>query len=364
MSDWGRYSVETLLKRKSLQLNMGPVKEKLRGKAVAVLGAAGSIGTEVCRQVLSCGIRALLCIDQNETGIFHLERDLAGAESGQELAYYVADVADSGNMQRLFQKHAPDVVFHAAAYKHVPLMERNASSAIKNNVFGFLTALGVARQSNCEAFILISSDKAVYPTSVMGATKRIGELIIGSQRSQNFRCIAVRFGNVLFSSGSLLENIRRQIRAKKPLTVTHPEAARFFMTPQEAAALLLQAFATGEPNDILVLETGETLRIMDLVRAFVHCEGMDEEEFSFEFTGLRNGEKLVEDLYYSEEEILPTSFPNIKRVRCKTGDLDINPMLEELRVATCADNLKSIHDALKKIVPQYLPYIKSSAGIS
>jgi len=364
MSDWSRYSVETLLNREPLQLEMSLVREKLRYKAVAVLGAAGSVGSEVCRQVLDCGARALLCIDQNETGIFHLERRLAGAGLGQELVYYVANISDTDQMQRLFQKYALDVVFHAAAYKHVPLMERNASSAIKNNVFGFLSILGVARHINNKTFVLISSDKAVHPSSVMGTTKRIAELIIGSQRFGNFCCISVRFGNVLFSSGSLLENIQQQLRAKEPLTVTHPDAARFFMTPQEAAALLLQAFVAGEPNDILVLETGEPLRIMDLVRAFVRCEGAHEEEISIEFTGLRDGEKLIEDLYYREEEILSTAFPNIKRVRSKAVNPDMGPLLEELRVATCNDNLKTIHNVLKKIVPQYLPCSSSSPSIS
>jgi FlaA1/EpsC-like NDP-sugar epimerase len=282
-----------------------------------------------------------------------LQSELTRADPDQKLIFRVADASDGSLMRRLFRTHSPEVIFHAAAYKHVPLMEHNTCAAVKNNVFGLLNILEAAQETCCETFVLISSDKAVNPVSVMGATKRIGELIVAARMQNDLRCISVRFGNVLFSRGSVLETLRQQLCANQPLTVTHPEAFRFFMTGDEAASLLLQAFVAGEPGDILVLETGEPRRILDLVKAFIRSMGKDEQQVPIKFTGLREGEKLTEELFYTEEQIISTRFPNVKRARSKIVNSDLPDLLEELNNATQGREMEAVHAAMRKIVPEY-----------
>jgi FlaA1/EpsC-like NDP-sugar epimerase len=253
-------SLTDLLGRIPVNLDLEPVREHICGRVVMVTGAAGSICSELCRQIQICKPGLLVCLDQNETGIFHLQRQLAeadglhsganagtnagtNAEDHERAVFCVADFTNPERMRRIFLTHRVEIVFHAAAYKHVPVMEENVDEAVGNNVFGLLALLNVAESANCSAFVMISSDKAVNPTNVMGCTKRIGELLLAAWPGKQMRCVSVRFGNVLGSSGSVIPLFQEQIRQNQPITITHPDITRFFMTISEAVSLVLQAFA-------------------------------------------------------------------------------------------------------------------------
>jgi FlaA1/EpsC-like NDP-sugar epimerase len=345
--------VEDILGRDPVEIDMDAVKKEIRGNVVAVTGAAGSIGSELCRQILDYGPSVLLCIDQNETGMFYLERELRASGSATSVVSCVADIGDSERMQELFERHKPVAVFHAAAYKHVPMMEANVQTAVKNNVFGLLNFLDVVRESGCQSFVLISSDKAVNPTSVMGATKRIGELIIASQPKEGLRCVAVRFGNVLFSSGSVVPVLQEQIRSNRPLTITHPDIDRFFMTTREAVSLVLQAFTIGNHGDTLVLDMGTPVKIADLARTLIRLAGKTEQQVEIKFTGLREGEKLTEELFYSMEEVCATSFSKIKKASNRKQLNNLAILLDQLRNAMYVDGAATLRAQIKKIVPEY-----------
>ena len=353
ISEFRDVRVEDILGRDPVEIDMDAVKKEIRDHVVAVTGAAGSIGSELCRQILDYGPSALVCIDQYETGMFYLEHELKTRGSSTSITTCVADIGDSERMHGLFKQYRPTVVFHAAAYKHVPVMEANVQTAVKNNVFGLLSFLDVARENGCQSFVLISSDKAVNPTSVMGATKRIGELIIASQPKEGLRCVSVRFGNVLFSSGSVVPVLQEQIRNNGPLTITHPDINRFFMTTREAVSLVLQAFTIGEHGDTLVLDMGTPVRIVDLARTLIRLAGKTEQQIEIKFTGLREGEKLTEELFYSTEEVCTTSFSKIKKASNLHKINSLTTILEELRTAMYVEDAASIRGKIKKIVPEF-----------
>jgi len=348
-------SLEDLLGRQPAQIDLESVRQRIAGRTVAVTGAAGTIGSELCSQILEYGPARLVCLDQNETGLFFLQMDLSRYKNGAQLAICVADLADSERMRRLLNEHKPEVIFHAAAYKHVPLMEQNVSEAVRNNVFVLLDLLILAEESKCQSFVLVSSDKAVNPSSVMGATKRICELILSSRPATGMRCVSVRFGNVLGSSGSVIPVFKRQLRDNQPLTITDPNVKRFFMTTREAVALVLQAFAIGNHGDILVLDMGNPMLIVDLARNLIRLSGKSEDAVTLKFTGLREGEKFEEALFYNTEQVVPTTCEKIKRAR---GALrkwcDLQRLLNELRLATTLDGAAPIRTKLKEIVPEYL----------
>ena len=269
-------SLTDLLGRVPVDLDLESVGEHIRGRVVMVTGAAGSIGSELCRQIQTYKPKLLVCLDQNETGIFHLQHQLAqgsgnnhnnhndNPDNNDRKVFCVADFTNPERMRRIFLTYGVEIVFHAAAYKHVPVMEDNVEEAVGNNIFGLLSLLNVAESSNCSTFLMISSDKAVNPTNVMGCTKRVGELILAAWPLQRMRCVSVRFGNVLGSNGSVIPIFQEQIRQNRPITITHPEITRFFMTIAEAVSLVLQAFAIGRDGDILVLDMGEPVRITEL----------------------------------------------------------------------------------------------------
>lgn len=354
ISDFRDVDVEDLLGRDPVEIDLQSVRSAIHGHAVLVTGAAGSIGAELCRQILEHEPRVLVCIDQSETGMFYLDRELSPRRGKTDLRCHVADVGDRKELEHIFQERCPEAIFHAAAYKHVPLMETNVSGAVQNNIFGLMTLLDVARESECRNFILISSDKAVNPCSVMGATKRIGELIIAHQPTNGMRCLSVRFGNVLGSNGSVIPVLQQQLRKNEPLTVTHPDVKRFFMTIREAVSLVLQASVIGEKGDTLVLDMGQPVPILELVQTLVKLSGRNEKHVPVQFTGLRQGEKLVEELFYQNEEVCPTSFPKIKRARGPLQDwTTLAGRLEELEATLFLNGSESIRAKIKEIVPEY-----------
>jgi len=346
--------LEDLLGREPVEIDLESVRKQIAGQVVMVTGAAGSIGSELCRQILQYRPGKLISLDQNETGIFYLQLELSKQEFSSQLVFCVTDVGDRNRMRNLLAEHKPQIIFHAAAYKHVPMMETNVYEAVKNNVFGLLNLLEIAENNGCPSFVLISSDKAVNPTNVMGVTKRLGELVISCRRTSRMRCVSVRFGNVLGSNGSVVPVFQKQIRDNQQLTITHPEIVRFFMTTGEAVSLVLQGFAIGNHGDTLLLDMGEPVRITDLAQTLIRLSGKSEQEVGIRFTGLRDGEKLFEELSYPTEKILPTSFPKIKRV-CGTphrGD-ELRRHLAQLRTILDENGAAAIRTKLKEIVPEY-----------
>ncbi|MFZ1131631.1 MAG: nucleoside-diphosphate sugar epimerase/dehydratase [Terriglobales bacterium] len=347
-------SLEDLLGRDPVQIDLEAVSRHLGDKSVMVTGAAGSIGSELCRQILLHGPRKLVCVDQNETGMFYLQQELRRRTLDAQLVCCVADVGDAEGMRACFSHHRIDHTFHAAAYKHVPVMEENVAEAIRNNVFALESLLNVAEGQGCQSFVLISSDKAVNPTSVMGSSKRIGELMLAGRPKKNMRCVSVRFGNVLGSSGSVVPILQRQLDEGGPLTITHPEICRFFMTAQEAVSLVLEAFTIGCDGDILVLEMGKPIKIVDLARTLIRLSGKPADAVDIEFTGLRAGEKLEEELHYHHETILPTSLDKVKRINGATPDWrELCGHLRELRATLHLDGARPIRAKIQEMVPEY-----------
>jgi FlaA1/EpsC-like NDP-sugar epimerase len=348
-------SLTDLLGRVPVDLDLESVGEHIRDRVVMVTGAAGSIGSELCRQIQTYKPKLLVCLDQNETGIFHLQHQLAqgdGNNNNNRKVFCVADFTNPERMRRILLTYGVEVVFHAAAYKHVPVMEDNVEEAVGNNIFGLLSLLNVAESSKCSTFLMISSDKAVNPTNVMGCTKRVGELILAAWPLQRMRCVSVRFGNVLGSNGSVIPIFQEQIRQNQPITITHPEITRFFMTISEAVSLVLQAFAIGRDGDILVLDMGEPVRIVDLAETLVRLSGKSRQEFKF--IGLRPGEKLFEELFYSDERVFPSA---CEKIACAEGVKLAWPALkrslDELYVAMSLGKRESIMAQLRRIVPQF-----------
>ena len=346
--------LDDLLGRNSIEIDLKAVKTQIEGRRVLVTGAAGSIGSELCRQILQYNPAELLCIDQSETGTFYLQIELAKCQNGSQQIFCVANVGDTERMRKIFVEHKPQIVFHAAAYKHVPIMERNVHEAVKNNVFALLSLLEVAEANACQNFVFISSDKAVNPTSIMGATKRLGELILSCRPADCMRCVSVRFGNVLGSNGSVVPVLQEQLRNGRPLTITHPEIKRFFMTTHEAVSLVLQAFAIGDHGDTLVLDMGIPVRILDLARSLIRLAGKSEHEVRFEFTGLREGEKLVEELFYPGEEKHVTPSERINRTRIRTYRWpELCRHLDEMRASMSLDGAGLVRAKMKEIIPEF-----------
>jgi len=345
--------IEDLLGRDPVKIDLREVRLGLVGKVVLVTGAAGSIGSELCRQIRGYAPRQLICLDQNEAGIFYLQMDLLETKD-DSIQYCVADIRDSERMRIIFREFRPDIVFHAAAYKHVPIMEKNVTEALNNNVFALLNVLDISAENACQAFVLISSDKAVNPRNVMGATKRLGEMILACRNNDSMRCVSVRFGNVLGSSGSVIPVLQRQLISGQPLTITHPEVTRFFMTTREAVSLILQAFTLGDHGDILVLDMGEPVSILQLAKTLIRLSGKSEDEVRICFTGLRDGEKLHEELFFATEQVCSTSQQKISRVRCRPMEWPVlERHLKALQSSLSINGASPILAKLSEIVPEY-----------
>jgi FlaA1/EpsC-like NDP-sugar epimerase len=343
---------EDLLGRDPVHLNVDSVRRRIAGRVVMVTGAAGSIGSELCHQLRNYKPLKLVCVDQAETPLFNLQN--ANSGSSCEIVYCVADITDSTRVRDIIREHDVRVIFHAAAYKHVPLMEENLPEALKNNVFGLFSLMEIADQVGCEDFLLISSDKAVHPTSFMGCTKRIGELMVAARPSR-MRCLCVRFGNVLGSQGSVIPVFQEQIKLKRKITVTHPDITRYFMTIPEAVSLVLQAFSIGEKRDILVLDMGKPIRILDMAKTLIRQSGIPQNEVKITFSGLRPGEKLFEDLFYDFEKRLNTGAQKVFRTQGQTASwAELLDQLAELRAESATGIDDRIRSKVKEIVPEYL----------
>ena len=346
--------LEDLLSRDPVQIDLESIRSRIEGRIVLVTGAAGSIGSELCRQISKYRPAKLICLDHNETGIFYLQHELREQNSESHFVFCVSDVGDRIRIKSLLEEDGPSIIFHAAAYKHVPMMETNVYEGIKNNVFALSNLLDIAEENGCSSFVLISSDKAVNPMNVMGATKRLGELIISCRPAGLMRCVSVRFGNVLGSNGSVVPLFQKQIRNNQHLTITHPDITRFFMTIGEAVSLVLQAFAIGEHGDTLLLDMGKPVRILDLAKTLLQLSGKSESEVEIRFIGLRDGEKLFEELSYPWEKLGPTCCPKIKQIRGtpQCGD-DLKRQLRQLWNAMSCGDAALIRARLKQIVPEY-----------
>ena len=346
-------NLEELLGRDPVRLDLETMRRGLADKVVLVTGAAGSIGQELCRQILECQPAKLICLDQAETPMFHLQKELSQEQYGHRVVYSIADITDVESVKQILHAHGVRIIFNAAAYKHVPMMECNVAEALRNNVFGLISLLRAAEDADCERFLLISSDKAVNPSSVMGATKRLGELILASRPSK-MRCASVRFGNVLGSQGSVVPLFQQQIRKEGRVTVTHPDIARYFMTIPEAVSLVLQAFTVGAHGDVLVLDMGEPIRIADLARTLIRLSGADEKDVPIVYTGLRPGEKLFEELFYSSETLLPTPHEKVQRTHNNLAPWPIlSQRLQELRAVMQAGWDPWIREKIQDIIPEY-----------
>ncbi len=343
--------VEDLLGRETVRVESAGL---VRGKRVLVTGAAGSIGSELCRQILRGEPGELYALDNGETELFNLGQELGGH---QGYVPVMGDIRDRQRMTAVFAAVEPHLVFHAAAYKHVPMMERAPGEAVKTNVFGTQAVVELAVAHGVERFVLISSDKAVNPTNVMGATKRLAERVVLAAAGGPTKCAVVRFGNVLASRGSVVPIFQAQIAAGGPLTVTHPDAVRYFMTIPEAAQLVIKAGGFGEHGEIFLLDMGDPIRIQDLARNLITLSGLrPDQDIEVTFSGLRPGEKLFEELLTSGEGIEPTAHPKIFRTAPEPLTENLVAGLAALAAApTDRETLRLLRELVPEYRPTYIP---------
>ncbi len=352
-------AVEDLLGRKPVQLDQDLIRERIEGKVVMVTGAGGSIGSEICRQIAQFHPLALVGFDEAETPLFQIDRELAKRFPGLAFHPEIGDITRPDMLRRVMQQYEPSIVYHAAAYKHVSMMERHVFAAVENNVFGTWHVALAAANHGVEDFVLISTDKAVRPTSLMGATKRVAELVIRALHMESgTKFAAVRFGNVLGSNGSVVPIFKEQIAAGGPVTVTHPEMRRYFMTIPEAAQLVVQAFAIGKGGEVFVLDMGEPVKIVDLARDLILLSGLQpERDINIQFTGSRPGEKLFEELNLHDEHLVPTSHSQI-RSYVSPYDVDVRQVkayMQELQQIVNSRDLARLVLLLKELIPDYNP---------
>ncbi|AFY01378.1 polysaccharide biosynthesis protein [Bdellovibrio bacteriovorus] len=364
IEDIREVGVEDLLGRDPVPPFEDLIKSCIRDKVVLVTGAGGSIGSELCRQIILNTPRKLILLEQAEFALYKIEQDILKHRINFEVVPILGDVLNSDHMEKLISRYGVQTVYHAAAYKHVPLVESNVIAGVMNNVFGTLAASRAAIKGNVETFVLISTDKAVRPTNVMGASKRLSELVLqglAQDRKCSTRFCMVRFGNVLGSSGSVVPLFKEQIRNGGPVTVTHPEVTRYFMTIPEAAQLVLQAGSMGKGGDVFVLDMGESVKILDLAKKMIELSGLEVRDsvtgsgdISIEFTGLRPGEKLYEELLIGSN-VSWTAHPRIMTAseNCLEWDT-LNKQLDELKNACLSGDDRVVRAILKALVPEYV----------
>jgi FlaA1/EpsC-like NDP-sugar epimerase len=350
-------AVEDLLGRTAVNLEHHRISVKLRAQTILVTGAAGSIGAEICRQIARFGPAAIIGYEIAESPLFHLGLEIARDFPGCVFHPEIGSIQNRSRLKEVFERHRPSMVYHAAAYKHVPLMESHIFEAVENNVFGTLNVVDAARVHGVAEFVMISSDKAVRPASVMGATKRLSELLVRSLQPEGGRYVSVRFGNVLGSSGSVVPIFKEQIARGGPVTVTHPEMRRYFMTIPEACQLVLQASTMGKGSEIFVLNMGEPVKIADLARNLILLSGLrPEHDIRITFTAPRPGEKLFEELNEEAEGLLPTHH---EKIQVFAGEgrpwEEIERCLSRLRTCCRDRNCDGVISSLRHAVPEYRP---------
>jgi FlaA1/EpsC-like NDP-sugar epimerase len=349
-------SIEDLLGRSPVTLDWAGIRAGLAGKRVLVTGAGGSIGSELCRQVIAAGASRLLLVDNSELNLYRLEMELADRHPGLEYRRLLVDVTDTTAIEALFRRERPQLVFHAAAYKHVPLLEDQLRAAIRNNVLGTRIVAEAAHRHGCDRFVLISTDKAVNPANAMGATKRVAELLCQRLAVESpTRFITVRFGNVLGSAGSVVPLFQRQIEHGGPVTVTDPDIERFFMTIPEACQLIMQAAVIGSGGEVFVLDMGEAIKIRYLAEQMIRLAGREPgHDIAIEYIGLRPGEKRFEELFYAAEDLIETVHPKIRIARQPTIPIsEIEVALEELRAGVDRCDEQRLTHALKRLAPRW-----------
>ena len=349
---------EDLLNRSTSQMDLAEVSKYLSGKRVMVTGAGGSIGSELCRQVAKLDPELLILFGRGENSLYHTDIELRESEPQINRALVIGDIRDNAKVSQVTRKYRPDIIFHAAAHKHVKFMENHPDEAVKNNILGTQNLINAAIEHEVEAFILVSSDKAVNPTSVYGASKRVTEKLVQCKAKQNrTRFIAVRFGNVIGSRASVIPNFKRQIAKGGPVTVTHREATRYFMTIPEAVQLLIQAGAMGNDGEILMLDMGEPIKILDLAQDLIRLSGLEvDTDIKIEFTGLEPGEKLYEELLTPQEGVTATKHQRIFVAQLEQiGERQLLSQIGELSQLADALDSEGIVSKFQELVPTYQP---------
>lgn len=348
-------SIEDLLERDEVRLDMDIVEHYIRDKVVLVTGAGGSIGSEICRQIMRVGPKQLLLLGHGENSIYLINQELKNIYKDGPIIPIIADIRDKQQLDQIFTQYNPQVVFHAAAHKHVPLMEIQPMAAVLNNIYGTRNVADVAGRHGVERFVMISTDKAVNPTSVMGATKRVAEkVIISMNDTYDTKYITVRFGNVLGSRGSVIPLFKKQIEAGGPVTVTDPEMTRYFMTIPEASQLVLQAGAMGKGGEVFLLDMGEPVKIIDLARNMIRLSGLEpDKDIHIKITGLRPGEKKYEELLTSEEGTNRTNHTKIFEAALDTVDRDW--LIDKIATFDSCETDMDVIGVLQDIIPTYTP---------
>jgi len=353
-----KVSIEELLERAPIVLDKAQIKSQLQNRVILITGAAGSIGSEIVRQVLPYQPKKLILVDQAESALYDLELELNERNSATlPFKTYIADICNTFRIESIFKEEKPEIVFHAAAYKHVPLMEENPVEAVLVNVKGTKNVADISIKSGVEKFVMVSTDKAVNPTGVMGASKRIAEIYIQALNQQKkTKFITTRFGNVLGSNGSVIPRFRQQIEKGGPVTITHPEITRFFMTIPEACQLVIEAGTMGVGGEIYVFDMGKSVKIIDLAKKMIQLSGLTlGKDIQIAFTGLRPGEKLYEELLHNEENSLPTHHPQILIAKVKQFNYhEVSAYIDELIELEKAQNSMKLVQKMKNIVPEFI----------
>jgi FlaA1/EpsC-like NDP-sugar epimerase len=351
-----KVQIEELLERDAIQLDKDNIRKQFLGKTILVSGAAGSIGSEIVRQVIRFQPKKIILLDQAESPLYELEMELYDKYKTQEYEVVIGDIRNNERMENVFRTYSPEIVFHAAAYKHVPMMENNPSESIFTNVFGTKILADLSVKFNVEKFVMISTDKAVKPANVMGASKRIAEIYAQClDKNSQTKFITTRFGNVLGSSGSVIPRFRQQIEAGGPITITHPDINRFFMTIPEACQLVLEAGAMGNGGEIFIFDMGKSVKIIDLAKKMIKLSGLVlDKDISIVFTGLRPGEKLYEELLANEENTIPTHHKQIMIAKVKEYDFEtVSREIDELISMFNQQDNNTIVKKMKSLVPEF-----------